>query len=75
MSEENNIKIVGLHQHIGSNLKLQDHHVFIETTKFILEKSKLFPHVKCVNIGGGIGVKYKKDEELLDMKELYSQIR
>lgn len=53
---------MGLHQHIGSNLKLKDKNVFIETSKFIFEKSKMFTDLKYINVGGGIGVKYRKEE-------------
>lgn len=51
-----------MHQHIGSNLKKKDKDVFIETTKFIFEKTNLFPDLKYVNVGGGIGIKYKSEE-------------
>jgi diaminopimelate decarboxylase len=51
---------VGLHQHIGSNLKKKDKDLFIETSKFIFQIAKLFPDVKHINIGGGMGVKYRK---------------
>lgn len=53
------IKIIGLHQHIGSNLKAADKDIFLETTKYVFEVAKQFPDVKYINIGGGMGVKYR----------------
>ena len=32
LADQNNIKIIGLHQHIGSNLKKNDKDIFIKTT-------------------------------------------
>ena len=62
IAKKYNIRIVGLHQHIGSNLKKKDKDLFIETSKFIFQIVKLFPDVKHINIGGGMGVKYRKYE-------------
>ena len=69
---EAGIEVIGLHQHIGSNLKAKDKEVFIETTKYIFSKAHLFPQLQHINIGGGIGIKSRPEEELLDIKELYS---
>ena len=68
ITKKNEIKIIGLHQHIGSNLKKKDKNIFVETTHFIFEASKKFPDVKNINIGGGIGVKYRPTEELMEIK-------
>lgn len=62
LAEEHNIKIIGLHQHIGSNLKAKDKEVFLQTTRFIFQAAKKFKDVKNINIGGGLGIKYKPDE-------------
>jgi len=35
IAEKFSIKIIGLHQHIGSNLKEADKKIFIETTQYV----------------------------------------
>jgi diaminopimelate decarboxylase len=36
--------------------------------------SKQFPELKYINIGGGIGIKYRKEEELIDIDQFYGKV-
>lgn len=64
--EMENINIVGIHCHIGS--QLTDISPFIEETKkvmdFIVELKNEGIEIEDVNLGGGLGVPYHKDREI-----------
>jgi diaminopimelate decarboxylase len=75
IAKENDITIFGIHQHIGSNLKKKDENIFIDTVEYIFKKSKEFPDLKHINIGGGIGIQYKESETLMDIQSLYDRVR
>jgi diaminopimelate decarboxylase len=64
-----------LHQHIGSNLKAKDEEVFINTVKYILELSQKFTDLKYINIGGGVGIQYRPEEEVINIEKLYGRAR
>lgn len=57
--KENDIHIVGLHQHIGSNIKKNHEHIFLDTMRYTFDILHLFDQAKEINIGGGLGVAYK----------------
>ncbi len=62
------LKLVGIDQHIGSHFL--DSTPYIEGAKILFEIAKEFPGLKMIDLGGGFGVPYEKDEKRLDLKEL-----
>ena len=64
VAKENNIHIVGLHQHIGSNMKKADEEVILQTMRYTFELLEHFYEVKEINVGGGLGVAYRDSEEV-----------
>jgi diaminopimelate decarboxylase len=66
LAKDNDIHIKGLHQHIGSNLKKHDEEVFLETLDYVASLLPKFSEASYLNIGGGLGVAYKKTEQLSD---------
>jgi len=54
------VKINGLHFHLGSDIIQPD--VFLLAAKRILELVPSFPHVKFVDFGGGFKVSYKEED-------------
>lgn len=60
IAQQNDIHIIGLHQHIGSNLKKHDEEVFLETLEYVCSLLPKFSEVSALNIGGGLGVSYKE---------------
>lgn len=67
-AEKYNLKITGLHQHIGSNvLKVSD---FMKGVQAMLKISKEFPSLKHIEFGGGFGVPYNPKDKRLDIKKL-----
>ncbi len=62
-----NIEIIGVHMHIGSQILTVSPFVeALEKVKEICLKLKtLYPTLKYIDIGGGIGIKYRQEENPL----------
>lgn len=61
-----NLKIIGIHQHIGSNiLNIESFNIAID---IILDLAQNFQNLDFIDIGGGLGVPYKPEEKKLDME-------
>jgi diaminopimelate decarboxylase len=75
-TEMENIKIVGVHCHIGS--QLTDISPFVEETRkvmdFVVELKKEGIEIEDVNLGGGLGVPYSKDKEIPVQNDLADAI-
>jgi diaminopimelate decarboxylase len=62
------VHLVGLHQHIGSNVLDED--ILIEAMRSLLATARQFPDLQFVDIGGGLGVPYAPYEQHLDLTSL-----
>ena len=68
IAEAHNLEIIGIHQHIGSQiLKPQK---FLLAMKALLKVAGEFPCLKFIDFGGGLGVPYRPGEKALDIKAL-----
>ena len=76
MGEYRCVKLIGVHQHIGSQIiKLPPYTESVEKSAGLVEELKRRGFdVKYFNIGGGLGIRYK-DEEIPSPKELVDAIR
>lgn len=76
--KKTNLKLKGIHSHIGSqifNIKSYDKLIGIHL-KFIAEISKnLGIELEWINIGGGLGVKYVKDDDAPDIKDFADLVK
>jgi len=70
--KKHNLKIIGIHAHIGSGVL--EEKKYLKLAEIILEIAKDFPYLEFVNIGGGIGVPYRKDESPFDIKSFGVEI-
>jgi diaminopimelate decarboxylase len=76
-AKKNGVKKFGIHMHIGSGILRVE--PFVLATKKLLEVAKEV-HKKVgldfefIDIGGGIGVPYKPEDEELDLKEFSNRI-
>lgn len=68
IAERYKLSIVGLHQHIGSNVLEPE--PFITAADKLLETAREFPDIEHISFGGGFGVPYKKDEKPLRIKKI-----
>ena len=76
MGEYRCVKLIGVHQHIGSQItKLPPYAESVEKSAGLVEELKRRGFdVKYFNIGGGLGIRYK-DEKVPSPKELVDAIR
>ena len=71
MAQEKGVKRFGLHTMVASNERRTE--AFVFTAKLMFElavelKRRLSIHVEFVNIGGGIGIPYRPEEEPVDLE-------
>jgi diaminopimelate decarboxylase len=72
LCQKYNLKVVGIHQHIGSNiLKIP---TFMKAMGYILNFTSGFSDLEFIDIGGGIGIPYKPSEKAIDIKTLGREI-
>ena len=67
-AEKYNLKIVGVHQHLGSlflNDKIDNYIAGVEAGLGLIKK--YFKNIKIIDLGGGFGVPYKPEEKPLDL--------
>jgi len=64
---ESGLRIVGLHEHIGSGIL--DTETFLLAMKVLLNVAKQFEGLEFIDFGGGIGVPYSPDQKPLDLTD------
>ena len=67
-AEKYNLKIVGVHQHLGSlflNDKIDNYIAGVEAGLGLIKNH--FKNIKIIDLGGGFGVPYKPEEKPLDL--------
>lgn len=70
--KEYNLDLIGIHQHIGSGwLNINSP---LKALEFILDIASKIKNLKFIDIGGGFGIPYAKNQEELDIKELSKKI-
>lgn len=67
-----NIRIVGLHQHTGSDIK--DAEPFLKVADILFETAKHFPDLEVIDLGGGFKVSYLPGDAITDMDLLGKKI-
>jgi diaminopimelate decarboxylase len=72
--KKHNLKLIGLNQHIGS-LFLEGK-PYVQGAEFIFDIAKHFDDLEFIDLGGGYGIPYKKQDNQphLDMKQLGAEI-
>lgn len=68
LTEKYKLKIVSLHQHIGSNVL--DKNILLKAFDKLLKTAFHFPDLEMLDFGGGLGVPYLPKEKNLDLKNL-----
>jgi len=67
-----NIKVIGLHVHKGSGI--DDPTVWATTASFLSSFLRHFPHLRFLDLGGGLGVQYKVSDNELDLAQVDANI-
>lgn len=68
ITEKYRLKIIGIHEHIGSQILEVDK--FLTAMEVLLRVAPNFPDLEFVDFGGGLGVPYRPEENPLAIKEL-----
>jgi len=65
ISDTKHLKLIGLHAHIGSQIFELDPHSDVGEimVKVILDAKKFGHNIKELNVGGGLGIKYTKNDD------------
>lgn len=63
-----NIKVIGLHSHSGSGILTPE--LWQDTALMLASLSKIFPEIKAINLGGGLGIAEKPGQIPLDLPSL-----
>jgi diaminopimelate decarboxylase len=66
------IKVIGLHQHTGSDIK--DAEPFLQVADIVFEAALRFPDLRIIDLGGGFKVSYKPNDPITDMALLGNKI-
>ena len=70
--QQTGLKIDGLHQHTGSEIK--EASTFLEVAEIIFDAAKNFPDLESIDLGGGFKVPYKPDDKEADIMHIGSEI-
>eukprot|EP01080_Neovahlkampfia_damariscottae_P010651 gene10651-3275_t len=74
LTKKYNIEIIGLHAHVGSGI-LDDHEVWsknLERLNALVES--FFPKVEFIDVGGGLGVPYKPNDQILNLETVMKNL-
>ena len=72
IAQKYGIKIVGLHQHIGTNVL--DGAIFLEAMRALLKTAEKIKNLEFIDFGGGFGIPYGPGERNLNMQFLGKNI-
>ena len=67
-AKEYRLKIIGIHEHIGSQILEVDK--FLAAMDVLLKVAPSFPSLQFIDFGGGLGVPYRPEEDPLPIKKL-----
>lgn len=68
LATAHNVKIVGLHMHAGSGILHAGH--WREVASQLLQHAESFPDLRFFDLGGGLGVAERSDQQPVDMATL-----
>ena len=74
--EKYNLKIIGVHQHLGSLFLDNDIDEYITGVESLLRiAQENFSDLEVIDLGGGFGIPYKEAEEKLDLNLLIEKLK
>jgi len=68
LAEKNNLSVVGLHAHAGSGILSSTN--WFEMGQALLNLVHHFPNLRYIDLGGGLGVPYKRGDRPLDLEQV-----
>ncbi|HYG62095.1 MAG TPA: alanine racemase, partial [Thermoanaerobaculia bacterium] len=73
LAVEHGARVVGLHAHAGSGIRVAE--AWAETARFLAAAAPLFPHLRALDLGGGLGVPERPGQPPLDLDVLAGTLR
>lgn len=73
LTEAHDVRVVGLHVHAGSGILTSDH--WREVATGLLRHAERFPALKFLDLGGGLGVVERPDQEPLDLTQVDASLQ
>lgn len=73
LTEAHNVRVVGLHVHAGSGILTSEHWRDVATV--LLRHAERFPDLKFLDLGGGLGVVERPDQEPLDLSQVDASLQ
>jgi len=70
IAKKYSLTIMGVEQHIGSNVLDKDADIFLRSVRKLLATARSFPDVRHVDFGGGFGIPYKPTDKALNLVRL-----
>lgn len=70
LASQYDVKISGIHAHIGSGIKEPQN--LLNAIKKMLELARLLPDLESINFGGGMPIPYKPEDKAFDLIEFES---
>lgn len=67
-TEENDIEVVGLHVHNGSGVTNVSN--WVNSAKLLIKIAQSFPSIKIINLGGGLPIRERADDQMFDIKKV-----
>jgi bifunctional diaminopimelate decarboxylase / aspartate kinase len=68
LAEQHGVTVVGIHAHAGSGILTADH--WRETALTLVEFAQHFASVRFIDVGGGLGVVERPDQQPLDLSAM-----
>ncbi len=72
ISRRTGCRIIGCHMHIGSGFL--DDKAFAEACQVIFATAHKLPDLRFVDVGGGIGIPYKPDQQAMELQALGNRL-
>ncbi|MFC3909929.1 bifunctional aspartate kinase/diaminopimelate decarboxylase [Legionella dresdenensis] len=70
--KQHEIEVIGLHAHSGSGILTPE--LWQDTARMLAELTSVFPSIKIINLGGGLGIVDKPGQQPLDLAVLDSAL-
>ena len=70
--QKHNLRVTGLHAHSGSGILTS--RLWQDTARMLGQLTTLFPDVRVINLGGGLGIVEKPGQQALDLAVLNSSL-
>lgn len=67
LTQQHQIKVIGLHAHTGSGILTPE--IWQQTALFLAQLNSHFPELEFINIGGGLGIPEKPNQQALDLDQ------